>query len=200
VGLVKQPKDFLAGVLFVAIGLFFLLDAVGVPGVGQNAAYGSGYTFGNVRRMGPGWFPTVVASILIGIGLIVAVKSFIGRVEGGPVFAWQPLVIISLSIVAFTLLLRPAGVIPATIALVMISAYGYRPVKVGPMLVAGIGLGLFCGIVFVMALGLPLTKFGPAIDQVIDPYLNAVRDNYVSPAFRAVRDAVSSAWRAVPWN
>jgi hypothetical protein len=195
VGLVKQPKDFLAGALFVAIGLFFLLDAVGVPGVGQNAAYGSGYTFGNVRRMGPGWFPTVVAAILIGIGLLIAAKSLIGHREARPFFAWQPLLIVSVAVVAFTLLLRPAGVVPATMALIMVSAYGYRPVQVGPMLIAAIGIGLFCGFVFVTLLGLPMTKFGPEIDQVIDPYLNAFRDNVISPTFRAVRDTIIGSGR-----
>jgi hypothetical protein len=195
VGLVKQPKDFLAGLLFVGIGLFFLLDAAGVPGVAPNSAYGSGYTFGNVRRMGPGWFPSVVAAMLIGTGLIVAGKSLIGARHGVPTFAWQPLLIVSVSIVAFTLLLRAAGVVPATIALVLISAYGYRPVKFGPMLIAAIGLGLFCGFVFVTLLGLPMTKFGPEIDQVIDPYLNAFRDNVITPAFRAVRDTIIGAGR-----
>jgi putative tricarboxylic transport membrane protein len=159
---VRQPKDLLAGLIFIVFSGLFLLDA-------------SNYAFGNVRRMGPGWFPTMVSILLIAIGAAIVAKSFFGRREAPPSFAWQPLAIILVSLAAFTVLLRPAGVIPAVFALVMISAFAYRPVDIWPMAGAALGLALFCAIVFVNLLGLPMPKLGPYLDQIVDPALASFR-------------------------
>jgi hypothetical protein len=147
-GLVRKPKDLLSGTLFIALGLFFFLEA-------QN------YAFGNVRRMGPGWFPSAVSLLLIATGTVVAVQSFFGRHGERLTFAWLPLVIVLASIAAFAVLLRPAGIVVATTVLVLGSAYAYPPVRFLPMLATGLGLGVFNAIVFVRLLGLPFPIFGP---------------------------------------
>lgn len=147
-GFVRKPKDLVSGALFVALGLFFFLEA-------QN------YAFGNVRRMGPGWFPSAVSLLLIATGIVVTVQSFFGRQGDRLTFAWVPLIIVLASMASFAVLLRPAGVIVATVVLVVGSAYAYPPVRFWPMLATGVGLGVFSAIVFVRFLGLPFPIFGP---------------------------------------
>lgn len=234
---IRQPKDLLAGLIFIIFGGLFLLDSFN-------------YAFGTVRRMGPGWFPTVVACILIAIGAIIVLKSFFGAREDGPTFAWHPLIIVSLSLGVFTVLLRTAGVVPSVILLVLASAAAYRsqrpwvlvagmaalcvvlglptwmleavglggtvgivlawisvgvilvglalafdPVPLFKMSLAAVGLGLFCGLVFVSLLGLPMPKFGPQLDQVIDPVLNTVRERTLDPVFGAIRSVLPGGGR-----
>ena len=237
---IRQPKDLLSGLIFILFGGAFLLDIF----IGN-------YAFGTVRRMGPGWFPAMVSILLIAIGVAVALKSFIGHREAGPTFAWQPLALISAALGVFTVLLRPAGVVPAVILLVLASAAAYRPHRTTPLLVsmvvlcavlgpptwileyvlpatettimviawiasaaiivglvlafepaplfkmtlAAIGLGLFCGIVFVMGLGLPMPKFGPYLDQIIDPVLISFREQWIDPVMSAVRSLFSRGTR-----
>lgn len=147
-GLIRQPTNVISGLMFIAAGLFFYLEA-------------RNYAWGTVRRMGPGWFPSVVAMLLIGSGVMVTIMGFVGRRQPGPTFAIVPLVIVLASLGAFALLLRNAGVIVATIVLVMGSAYAYPPVRFWKMLATAVGLSIFCAIVFVRLLGLPFPIFGP---------------------------------------
>ena len=48
----QQNRDFLAGMLFLLIG-----------GIGFYVALG--YSFGNLQRMGPGYFPRILSGVLI---------------------------------------------------------------------------------------------------------------------------------------
>ncbi len=52
---IRNPKDFWAGALFVAIGVGTLL-------------MGSKYTLGTAARMGPGYFPRILGILLIVLG------------------------------------------------------------------------------------------------------------------------------------
>lgn len=146
-GLIRQPKDLLTGLLFIGFGAWFLFDALNYP-------------LGTVRRMGPGWFPVAVSSLLIGTGALIALKSFFGERHELPRFSWATLALILVGLMAFAVLLRPAGVIAAVFALVMIVAFGHRPVKIPQMAAVAVGLGIFCAIVFIRLLGLPMTFFG----------------------------------------
>src|SRR5262245_24061302 len=91
-----NAKDFLAGLLFVAFGLAFLVLA-------------QRYPMGSARRMGPGYFPQVLALALIGIGSAAMLRSLarppaaIGRVAG------KALLMVSLSVLLFGLTVERWG-------------------------------------------------------------------------------------------
>ena len=53
--LIRNPKDFYAGVLFMSFGLAALVIA-------------RSYPLGTAARMGPGYFPRVLGILLLGIG------------------------------------------------------------------------------------------------------------------------------------
>src|SRR5918999_5843240 len=81
-------KDFLAGLLLLAIGaggLYMALD----------------YPFGSALRMGPGYFPRVLAGILMAFGVFVLIRSIlkVEKVKGR--WGWKPLAFITVSLVAF---------------------------------------------------------------------------------------------------
>ena len=75
-GFIRNPKDFGAGILYIAfgaVGYFIALD----------------YGFGQASRMGPGYFPSVLSALLMVFGLMAVIRSFIkpGEPLGG--FAWK---------------------------------------------------------------------------------------------------------------
>ena len=54
-GRIRNPKDFWAGVLFVAVGIAAIV-------------LGSRYNLGTAARMGPGYFPRILGMLLILLG------------------------------------------------------------------------------------------------------------------------------------
>ena len=61
---IKSPKDFWAGLMFIAFGLFFAVWAV------------VNYQMGSAVRMGPAYFPAVLGGLLAVLGLMVLVEAF----------------------------------------------------------------------------------------------------------------------------
>ena len=61
---IKAPKDFGAGILYIAFG------AVGFY-------IARDYGFGQASRMGPGYFPSVLSGLLLAFGLVAVIRSFI---------------------------------------------------------------------------------------------------------------------------
>ena len=56
--LIKHPKDFWAGILYIAFGATAIIIALNYPA-------------GTAGRMGPGYFPRGLGAILIAIGLFL---------------------------------------------------------------------------------------------------------------------------------
>lgn len=145
---IQGPKDFWAGVIYFVLGTGFVVVA-------------RDYSFGTAIRMGPGYFPTVLGGLLALVGLISIVRGV--RHAGTRIapFAWRPVVFVSLSLILFGMLLTGGGLIVALAALLLCapvagSPFGYS--LTGAL--AAIALIVFCAVVFVEALGLPLPLFG----------------------------------------
>ncbi|HEY9381863.1 MAG TPA: tripartite tricarboxylate transporter TctB family protein [Burkholderiales bacterium] len=139
---IKAPRDFWAGLMFIAFGLGFVL-------VGRN------YEMGTAVRMGPAYFPTLLGGLLLFLGLIVFVQSF--TVSGSPLprFAFRPLIVILIAIGLFGALIRSVGLVPATVVLVVVSSVGNYEFRTKEVVIMAIGLTLFAVGVFSYGLGLP---------------------------------------------
>jgi hypothetical protein len=145
---IRHPKDFWTGIIFLFFG-------VGAVLIGQD------YAMGSAGRMGPAYFPTVLGTLLSVIGLIGIVRSFI--VVGEPIgrFYMKELVLILIAIILFGILMRGAGLVPAIIVLIFLSAYAGPKFNVKEVSMLAAGLAIFAVLVFVKLLGLPMTAFGP---------------------------------------
>jgi len=145
---IKSQKDFGAGILYIAfgaVGFFIARD----------------YGFGQASRMGPGYFPSVLSGLLLAFGLVAVIRSFIKPGEPVGAFAWRATAYVVISNVVFALLLIPAGLIIALIALILISAAASLHFKfdwkaAGALVV----LVVFCALVFVRGLGVPMPLLG----------------------------------------
>lgn len=144
----QNPKDFWTGVLYI----FF----------GASAMYiARDYNMGTASRMGPAYFPTILGALLTAIGAIAMIRSFVAA--GAPLgrFAIKGLALVTVSVVLFGFLVRQAGLIIALPLLVIIGAYGSARFRWRSALITAAGLTIFCALVFVQGLGIPMPIIGP---------------------------------------
>ena len=140
---IKSPKDFWAGVMFIATGLFFSLWAMEF------------YQMGTAVRMGPAYFPAVLGFLLVALGAIILAGSF--ALDGPPVpaFNFRPLILVTLATVAYGYLMKPLGIVGATAALVYISALGGHEFNWKEVTILFVILIVASIVVFVKGLTLP---------------------------------------------
>ncbi len=146
----KSLKDLLAGLIFIGFGLAFGYATLG-------------YEIGTAFRMGPGYFPIVLAGILILLGVIITVQSFASGPDETPIGSvpWLALVLVLGGIVFFGATVRGLGLAPALFVTTFLSAYASERTGVFGALVMAVGLVVISLAIFVWALGLPLRVFGP---------------------------------------
>ncbi|WP_341914515.1 tripartite tricarboxylate transporter TctB family protein [Ferrovibrio terrae] len=145
---IRNPKDFFAGLLFILFGIGFIWLA-------------RDYGFGTARRMGPAFFPIVLSGILIAIGILIGVRGVAMTEDPPKGFTLKGLVLVTLSTLIFGFLVRTAGVPIAVALMVAVSAIASQRFNWKPTLVLAIGMAIFCVVVFVYALGLPMPVRGP---------------------------------------
>lgn len=122
---------------------------------------GRDYSMGSAGRMGPAYFPTVLGSLLALIGLIGVVRSFLRPGEAISKFYIKELVLVLSAVLLFGFLMRGAGLVPAAIVLILMSAYASPKFTWGASLLLAIGLAFFAVVLFVKLLGLPIAILGP---------------------------------------
>jgi hypothetical protein len=97
----RNYHDIIGGIALVALGL-------------AAAVYAQRYEFGELNRMGPGYFPVALGVILAVLGLLIAIPAFFQ--EGSPIHVdWAPLFVVMASLLIFALTLKSLGIIVATV-------------------------------------------------------------------------------------
>ena len=142
-------KDLLAGATFVGFGLAFAVTA-------------STYEVGTALRMGPGFFPLVLGSLLVVLGILIAVKGFVAADsdEIGPV-PWKALALLVVALLFFGYTVRGLGVVPALLVTIFLSALAGHRARVVPAVVIAGCLTALSVLIFIIALQLRLAYFGP---------------------------------------
>lgn len=111
-------RDYYAGILMILIGL----------GTVEQCRH---YTFGTLTAMGPGFFPTCLGAILTTLGIAIAFSARRKREDTDADkktrhLEWRGWLCILSSLAAFVLVGKYGGLIPASFAIVYISAMGDR--------------------------------------------------------------------------
>jgi hypothetical protein len=138
---IRSTKDFWTGFLYVAFGVSAVVIA-------------RDYGMGTALKMGAAYFPTVLGILLTLIGIISLVRSFIQA--GSPIgrLAFKGLLLVVGSTLVFGLI---AIALPV---FVIMSAYASVHFRWGRSLALAAGLTLFCILVFLKGLGVPLPALG----------------------------------------
>lgn len=140
---IRNPQDFGAAIVFIAIGVAGLYFA-------------SDLAFGTTSRMGPGYFPMMLSGIILLIGVIVGLKAL--SVDGPAIerVPLRPIAVIVLCIVGFGYLTERLGVAITAAALVLAASYARRGASLKETIPLALAMSVFVVGVFVYALGQPL--------------------------------------------
>lgn len=143
----RNSSDFWAGIIYIAFGVTALVAA-------------RDYGMGSALRMGPGYFPTVLAWILTAIGVISAIRGLRGKGEPVSALSLRGIILIAGPIVLFASLLRATGLLVALPLLIITSAYASAHFNLVRTLLLAAGLTIFCSLVFIKGLGIPMPLLG----------------------------------------
>ena len=119
---------------------------------------GGSYEMGSLRRMGPGFFPVMVGSVLLLFAALLALEV---RHSASEKDVWipRPILTIAAGFVAFATLLERAGLVPATLALVILVSFADKPVRPVAAVATAAGLSVLGVLVFIYGLGIPVAAF-----------------------------------------
>jgi hypothetical protein len=138
----RDTRDIIGGLGLAAIGLFAVI-------------YGQRYEFGDLNRMGPGYFPVALGALLAALGLLIALPAFFRR--GEPItVAWKTFALVMASIVVFAFTLKLLGVIISTALAVIVASLADDASTWKGRLLTAAGIALITWLVFKLGLGMVL--------------------------------------------
>lgn len=142
---IRNQRAFASGALFLAFAIFFFVEALAYPA-------------GTAAKMGPGYFPRLLAIVLAAIGLIVIFSALKPAAESQVLRKWdfKGLAWVTGSVVLFGALLFPLGLVGALFVLIMVSSQASHEFTWTGALANAAVLIALCLAVFVYGLGLPL--------------------------------------------
>lgn len=138
----------LCGSILTAVGLFFAWQSFGLE-------------LGTAFRMGPGYFPLVLSSVLTLLGVVILVQS--ARVHGEPMgpIAFRGMLFILPAPIFFGLTVRGLGFVPALFFTALIACFASHRMRPLWALALSLALTVFSVLVFSYGLQLPYERFGP---------------------------------------
>jgi len=143
----RNAKDFRTGVIYIFVGSGALILS-------------RDYGMGTAVKMGPAYFPTLLSLLLMAIGIISVIRSFLK--SGTPIgaVAWKGLLLIVASTLLFGMIVRGAGLLLALPLLVIVSASASARFSWKTSLAEAVGITVFCIVIFLKGLGVPLPILG----------------------------------------
>jgi hypothetical protein len=143
-------RDYYGGGLLILLGLYAVVQGVH-------------YDVGSLVEMGPGFFPASLGTLLLVLGAIIALgaraKASSSKETAALPPEWRGWLCIMAGIVAFIVLGRYGGLLPATFAIVFISALGDRSNTFKSALILAASICVVSVVVFWWALQLQFPLF-----------------------------------------
>ena len=146
---IRAPQDFWAGIAFLASGGAFLLGA-------------RRFAMGTLADIGPAWFPTAVAALLMLVGARLALGGLAVDGPGIEPVRLRPVVLVLAALVAFGLLIEKGGLVLAIAALVFISSAAGGRMKPLHTAITAVALIAIAIVIFRLGLGLQI-RLWPAL-------------------------------------
>lgn len=151
---VKISQDAALGSFFVAVGAVGLFVA-------------RDYPFGTANRMGPGYFPLIISSLLVLTGVAILMRARFGSAEAIAGIRWKPLAIVSCAVFLFGALVEKLGLPLAVLLLVVGAATASVKFRLDWKATAGAAaFSVVCAVAFVDLLGVPMPLAGSWLHAV----------------------------------
>jgi len=150
--LIRKYKDVIGGGLILLIGTGVVYK-------------GSTYKFGQLGNMGPGFFPVALGALLLVLGFVILLQAS----RAAPVIdaprlpaEWRGWICIVVGLLAFAFIGARFGLVPATVAVVAISAFGDRKARLKTVVILTAAMVFIAVVVFwwALKLQLPLLRWG----------------------------------------
>lgn len=144
----KDPTDIATGLLLMAAAGFFGWQTTGLD-------------IGTSLRMGPGYFPMVLSTLMFVLGAIIFLKAFGRTGEPFGKIAWRGLFFILSAPIFFGLTVRGLGFVPSIFLTTLIASQA--SVRMRPLAALGLAIAvtIMSTLIFSYGLGLPFQRFGP---------------------------------------
>ncbi|MBV9969109.1 MAG: tripartite tricarboxylate transporter TctB family protein [Xanthobacteraceae bacterium] len=140
---IRGPREFWGGIALVAVALFALWASRDLPGM-------RGFAFG------PGTAPRMFAIVLGLLGVLISITGLTTKGPGIDRFYLRGPLFVTLSVVLFSWLVRPLGLVIASYLSILAAAGATPEARVVETLIWGAALTAFCCFLFPIALNLPL--------------------------------------------
>ena len=149
-------KDILSGLIFLGLAAAFGTAA-------------SGYQLGTAFRMGPGYFPLLLAGVLGVLGAAILVKGVTAAASDTPIgpVPWRGAVLILGALIWFGATVRGLGLVPAIFAAGFLSALASASNSIIAALVIAAALTVFSVLIFHFGLGVSVPLFGPWLRGIV---------------------------------
>ncbi len=136
-------KDFGSGLLFVLAGIAGLVLT-------------SSFEFGSTAEPGPGFFPVVLSTILVLIGIAVALGVLLRDANPISAVAVRPFVLITCAVIVFALCIERFGLMPSVFVAAIVASFARANYGWSHRILAATGLAVFSALLFIGALNLPV--------------------------------------------
>lgn len=139
----RNPQDLGSGVLFGVIG------ALGL--IGSRA-----YEIGQARDMGPGYLPVALFTLLLALGILIALRGLVAQGSVVPPLRLRAFALVIGAVSAFAGLITTAGLVVATMVMVPLASFADHEARPVESVLAAVVLAAFAAGVFVIGLGVPV--------------------------------------------
>lgn len=145
----ERAKSYAGGIMVAAFGVLAIWEGLRHP-------------IGTLTGMGPGFLPIVIGIVLLSLAAAVAIESrFVDQAEATEtaVPSTRAALAILGALLAFAFVVGRYGVVPATFALVLISAFAQPRLKLFVPLAVATILSLIAVLVFIQGFGMSMRAF-----------------------------------------
>ena len=145
---IVDPAEALCGAIFIGLGIAFAWQSYELD-------------IGTAFRMGPGYFPLLLALVLIVLGAVIFFRST--RVQGEAIgaIAWRGIFFILPAPIFFGFTVRGLGFVPALFFSALIASFASHKMRPVMAVLLSVAITVFSVAVFNYGLGLPFQRFGP---------------------------------------
>lgn len=142
----RDYVDIIGGAIMLAVGLWFMFHAL------------ESYSFGTLRRMGPGFFPAVLGGLVAAFGAMIILPALFRK--GEPFgFEPRPFFMVCVAIGVFAAVLERFGMVPAIFAIIIAAGFAKPGIKVVETLLLCAFMSFAAVAIFIWGLGIPIQAF-----------------------------------------
>ena len=142
----RNTQDLACGAFFVAIGLLGFW-------------FGKDLAMGTPSRLGTGVFPRILCWGMLITGGIILFKGLFSEGEKMGAIAWRPVLLISAAATAFALLIDPAGLVAAMLAMIVLAGFAGHEFYPKEYIIFSAILLVMGVAMFIWGLGMPIKTF-----------------------------------------